>query len=557
MRKNINKVSGILILSLVFILSFSFANAQTPPGFLTRQLDEGARGEDVRLLQQILASDPTIYPENLVTGYFGPLTARAVRAFQERNGIDTVGRVGPRTLSKVNEFIGGGSVTSATLAPASTDQISPTNESSVTPPVSDTSNEAEVIISFVNMPGRAEEALVRTVGGVVGRTYRTVPAIAARVPQQALLGLSRNPNIRSIEPDVRVRIHDLELDNTWGVKRVGAGTVHSTGNTGATVRVAVIDTGIDYNHPELRESYAGGYNFVANTNNPFDDHGHGTHVAGTIASAKDGVGVVGTAPDVRIYALKVLDANGSGRASDLIAAIEWALDNGIAITNNSYGSDTNLGSTVSAAFRNAETQGILHVAAAGNSGTCAGGEDSVSYPAKYDAVIAVGVINKSDSRTCFSSTGPALELVSPGVSINSTRVGGGYIEYTGTSMGAPHVSGSAALVMAAGIADSNNNGRINDEVRSFLRMTAYDLGPSGFDYFYGYGLVQPDTAISTALSGSLEPEDEETDTANDKTTSEQNQLITPPFTLPLPHLNLPAPALQFIPSWVPGLRRMR
>jgi subtilisin len=354
----------------------------------------------------------------------------------------------------------------------------------------------DVLIAFRNLPGAAEEALVRAAGGEVKHTFRIVHAIAARLPEHAVDALRRNPRISIVEPDVRMFAVDAELDNTWGVKRIGAGEPHAGGFRGNGVKVAVIDSGIDYNHPDLAANYAGGYDFVNNDADPFDDNQHGTHVAGTIAARDDDAGVIGVAPEARLYALKVLGANGSGSFSDVIAALQWAVDNGIQVTNMSFGSSQDPGSLVRNAFDNAAAAGILHIAAAGNSGTCTGTGENMLFPARYASVVAVAAVNSSDARPCFSSTGVDVELAAPGVGVNSTIPGGGYAAFNGTSMASPHVAGTAALVVGAGVADLNSNGRVNDEVRQILIDTAQDLGPAGRDTFYGHGLVNAAAAVT-------------------------------------------------------------
>lgn len=355
----------------------------------------------------------------------------------------------------------------------------------------------KVLIGFANQPGPAAEALVRGAGGSIKYTYNLVPSIAATIPQAAVNGLLRNPLVTVIEPDITVYAvdaYDTELNNTWGVKRIGAGTVHSGGNLGAAVKVAVIDSGVYYTHSDLAANYAGGYDFVNGDSDPMDDNGHGTHVAGTIAAVRNGVGVVGVAPAVKIYALKVLGAGGGGSYSDVIAALQWAVGNGIQVTNNSYGSSGDPGTQVKAAFDKAYyTYGVLHVAAAGNSGKENVNFNNVIYPARWDSVIAVAATDSSDQRASFSSTGPAVELAAPGVSINSTRVGGGYVAYSGTSMASPHVAGTAALVIASGPTT-------NTAVRQKLADTATDLGSKGRDNIYGYGLVNAALAAPAPVS---------------------------------------------------------
>jgi subtilisin len=367
----------------------------------------------------------------------------------------------------------------------------------------------DVIIAFRTAPGAVDEAFVQGVGGRISHRYTIVPAIAASLPAPALAALAANPRVERIEPDGRVfaiGVVDFaaELANTWGVERIGAGTVHSQGETGGTgsVRVAVIDSGIDCNHPDLsgRCDASLGYDFVNEDDVPADDNGHGTHVAGTIAAIRDGAGVVGVAPDVLLVGLKVLDENGSGSFSDVIAAVDLAAANAIQVTNNSYGSGSNPGVTVEQAFANAAAAGVLHIAAAGNSGNCGGKGDRVGYPAHYSSVVAVAATTQSDARPCFSSTGPDVELAAPGVSINSTVPGGGYASFNGTSMASPHVAGVAALVFSVGASDTNGTGGAADEVRGILQATAEDLGAGGRDEHFGYGLVAAVAAVGTITS---------------------------------------------------------
>ena len=347
-----------------------------------------------------------------------------------------------------------------------------------------------VIIAFHQQPGLREQALVRSAGGSVRHTYHLVPAIAASLPAPAVAALGKNPAIARIEPDVE--IFALEDSYPWGITQIGADTVHSGGNTGSGIKVAIIDTGVDYNHPDLAGRYAGGYDFVNDDTNPMDDNNHGTHVAGTIAAVINEAGIIGVAPDVSVYALKVLNRRGSGNFGDVIAALEWCVDNGIQITNNSFGSSTDPGITVRQAYDNAYTADILHVASAGNSGTIDGSGDTVGYPAKYDSVIAVAATDSSNLRASFSSTGPDVELAAPGSGILSTVRNGGYATYSGTSMASPHVAGTAALVIAAGITGPA-------AIRSQLQETADDLGASGRDSWYGFGLVDADGAAGTGL----------------------------------------------------------
>jgi len=368
------------------------------------------------------------------------------------------------------------------------------------------------------MPGPAERELVRGVGGKIRYTYHIIPTIAAAIPEQAIPGLKANPKVIHVHLDGRVYALDAELNNSWGVDRIDAEVVHEALNKGSGVKVAIIDTGIDYYHEDLDGNYWGGYDFVHSDDDPMDDNGHGTHVAGITAAEDNGIGVVGVAPEADLYALKVLDANGAGFWSDVIAAIEWSmgyeldLDDDETIDTKGVKVDVvnmSLGGPGSddleAACQAAYDAGLLLVAAAGNSGNPPGRADNIIAPASYESVIAVAATDKDDTRARWSSTGPDLELSAPGVEIYSTYLGGDYETHSGTSMASPHVAGTAALVIASGITDANGDGFINDDVRLCLQQTADDLGTTGWDPQYGYGLVDAEQAALETEDGNNLP----------------------------------------------------
>jgi subtilisin family serine protease len=345
---------------------------------------------------------------------------------------------------------------------------------------------------------------VQRAGGRIKYSYNLVPAMAASLPANAVAGLANNPRIEIIEPDFIATInradpdYAAELNNVWGVKKIGAGDAHnlSPSEQGQGVNVAVIDTGINYNHPDLAGSVIDQWDFVNNDGDAMDDQGHGTHVAGTIAAHRDGVGAVGVAPAANLFAVKVLDQNGSGSYSNIIAGVEWATAHGAKVTNNSYGGGGN-SLTLEAAFRNAAAAGVVSVAAAGNSGTCTGNTDTVGYPGKYNSVIAVAATDINDARPCFSSTGPAVQIAAPGVNIFSTVKSGEYEGgWSGTSMATPHVAGVAALLYGKGVVNSNASAWINDEIRNVLMLTALDLGTAGRDVKFGFGRVRVMEALN-------------------------------------------------------------
>jgi len=281
----------------------------------------------------------------------------------------------------------------------------------------------------------------------------------------------------------------------------------------------VIDSGVNAEHLDLHNDNNPilGWDFVDIDDDPTDVYGHGTHVAGTIRAedndngavnltSGDRYGVVGVAPACDLYALRVLDDNGYGYASWLIAAMEWAIVNKVEVANLSLGWDRDPGVTVRDVFDRAESAGMVVVAAAGNSGNPPGRGDNVIYPAKYASVIAVAATDSNDQRASFSSTGEAVEISAPGVSVLSTWNDGDspynpqpmcraindcYKYGSGTSMASPHVAGVAALIIASGVSD-------NDEVRQILTSTADDLGSPGLDPQYGYGLVNAAAAVGAS-----------------------------------------------------------
>ncbi|MBE0516141.1 MAG: S8 family serine peptidase [Methanophagales archaeon] len=317
-----------------------------------------------------------------------------------------------------------------------------------------------------------------------------VNAIAVKATPEVLEELVQRPEVKLVEPDYKVKALGDTLP--WGVARINAelvwnGTKGGTDvvaarNAGQGINVSILDTGIDHTHPDLADNYKGGYDFVNTDDDPMDDHGHGTHCAGIVAAVDNDEGVIGTAPEVSLYGVKVLNNSGIGYTSDLIRGIEWSVNNGMQIISMSVGTE-NYSAPLHTACNTAYNAGLLLVAAAGNDN-----EYGIDYPAAYETVIAVGAIDQSDARCDYpgwwgSDWGPELELTAPGVDIYSTYLGGTYAINHGTSMACPHVTGAAALVWRA-YPDYSNT-----QIRERLQETAEDLGAPGRDDWYGYGLV--------------------------------------------------------------------
>ena len=329
-----------------------------------------------------------------------------------------------------------------------------------------------VLIGLANEEGKAA---VVAAGGQIVREFDFISAVQVKLPKVAVERMAQAKGIRYIEPDCEAIAFAQTIP--WGIGRVNAPQVHSAGYLGSGIKVAILDTGILTNHEDLY--VYGGYD-TTGTGSYNDDNGHGTHVAGTIAARYNSVGVLGAAPSARLYAVKILDASGYGSYSNIIAGIQWAINNGMKVINMSLGGSydsTALQDACDAAYN----AGILLVAAAGNEGTSSGTTECISYPARYSSVMAVGSITASNVRSSFSSTGSTLEIMAPGSSIYSTTYNGRYGTMSGTSMACPHVAGVAALVWSV------KPSLTNVQLRAFLNYTANDMWND--PWRYGNGLV--------------------------------------------------------------------
>ena len=348
-----------------------------------------------------------------------------------------------------------------------------------------------------------------------GTSFALVRFDPARDVSKVAAALTAEPAIVSAEPNYYRYAHfspnDPYYSYQWHFPLIQMNQAWDL-STGQGVIVAVLDTGVayeDYQNYKQAPDLAGttfvpGYDFINDDPHPNDDHSHGTHVTGTIAqTTNNGLGVAGIAFHAKIMPLKVLDASGTGSSWDLAQALRWAADHGAQVANMSLGSP-NSSSVELDAVNYAYSKGVTLVASSGNDGV-----GSVSYPAAYDHVIAVGAVRYDEQRTSYSNYGNALDLVAPGGS-SLDQNGDGYADgvlqqtfnpnthdptdfhyyfFQGTSMAAPHVSGVAALLIAKGIATTP------DQVRAVLTSTAKDLGSPGWDPYYGYGLVQAAAAL--------------------------------------------------------------
>ncbi|MDQ6963776.1 MAG: S8 family serine peptidase, partial [Mariprofundales bacterium] len=264
-----------------------------------------------------------------------------------------------------------------------------------------------------------------------------------------------------------------------------------------------MDTGVDANHSDLDDlddnpatddsKVIGWVDYVNNNPTPYDDNGHGTHVAGTISGTGAGGTRTGVAPGTQLLAAKALDSNGAGILSDSILAFQWAVDNGADIISFSVSGGT--GEAWETTIENVLAAGVTVIAAAGN---YENGNETIGCPACLNDTIAVGATDSNDNIAWFSIQGPVTyngstyikpDVSAPGVSITSTWPGGGYVSMSGTSMATPHVSGTAALMLQA------NTSLTPQNIKQILEDTAVDLGDAGKDNTYGAGRINAYAAV--------------------------------------------------------------
>jgi serine protease len=273
---------------------------------------------------------------------------------------------------------------------------------------------------------------------------------------------------------------------------------------GEGVIVAVIDTGVSRVKDLAQTEFVPGWNFVDNNDKADDDHGHGTHVAGTIAqSTHNGVGVTGVAYKAKIMPIKVLSAQGSGTVAGIGEGIRWAADHGAKVINMSLGGRMS-SPVLGKAVKYAHDKGVTVVCAAGNDG-----RGRVSYPAAYPGAIAVAATQKDEATTFYSNWGKQIDIAAPGGNTRNDATGGvlqntlyagkdDYFFFMGTSMASPHVAGVAALVVGAGVSDP-------DKVEQFLKDTArqpkVDATPPDYAEHYGAGIIDAAAAVRKAQLG--------------------------------------------------------
>lgn len=296
---------------------------------------------------------------------------------------------------------------------------------------------------------RSARADARAAGAQVTHTYSTVlDGFAARLSPQALRGLRNNPNVAYIEADREVRVSETQSPATWGIDRIDQRDLplnnsYTFNQSGAGVTAYILDTGVRLAHSEFSGRAVSGYTAIADGRGVDDCNGHGTHVAGTVGGETYGV-----AQDVRLVAVRVLDCNGSGSNSGVIAGVDWVTQNHAAgapaVANMSLGGGVS--SALDTAVSNSIADGVTYALAAGND---YGANACNSSPSRVAAGLTIGSTTSTDARSDFSNIGSCLDMFAPGSNITSAWISSNTSTNTisGTSMATPHVAGAAALYL--------------------------------------------------------------------------------------------------------------
>jgi thermitase len=352
----------------------------------------------------------------------------------------------------------------------------------------------EYVLHYTPGTSAAEvKALVAASGGIIVGQIPELNAVAVRIPQRAAVSiLSAAPEILSLEPNpvrkIAVTPNDPNRSSQWGLNAIHVYDAWDA-SLGTGQIVAILDTGSDLDHPDLAAHLQPGYDFVDGDGVPapdpaFANQWHGTHVNG-IANAvtNNGTGIAGVAWDARTLPVRIIDEGGAS-SFNIASGIVYATDHGAKVINLSLGGPGWV-KIERDAVNYAAAHGVIVVAAAGNDG------DAIPfYPASYDHVISVASTTSDNGRSSFSNYGTYIDVAAPGSSIYSTLYDNAYGTASGTSMAAPHVAGAAALVRSAGHAATA------EDVTEALLCSAFDLGAGGWDPYFGWGLVQADSAVN-------------------------------------------------------------
>lgn len=355
--------------------------------------------------------------------------------------------------------------------------------------------EHEVVVRFSPRPDeKTIQNMLKECNGVIKRDSRGSMIIKSKTKstRELMKYFAEHPASIYAEPNYLLLPNRRPNDEyyqeyQWNLPMIGMEQGWEITRGSNKVIVAVVDTGVDLKHPDFAGKLVTGYNVLEDNDNPQDDNGHGTHVAGVIAATTNNrSGIAGMSWHSKIMPIKAIGADGAGSAFDIAQGIIWATDNGARVINLSVGNYTS-----SAALKEACTyayeRNVALIAATGNDAT-----DQPGYPAAYPEVMGVSAVDHNGDRADFSNYGDYVDVVAPGVDIPSTYVYNDYAALSGTSMACPHVAGLASLIISLQPTISN------DKVYSIIRKTADDLGDTGKDALYGHGLINVNQAVQAA-----------------------------------------------------------
>lgn len=305
--------------------------------------------------------------------------------------------------------------------------------------------------------------------------------------------LKRRKDVEYVEPDFycepvgqSTEPNDPQINSQWQIKNINLQGAWSINHGSPNIIVAVLDSGCDPNHEDLKDKYVSGYNFIDNNTNTADVYGHGTAVAGCVApSTNNGVGIAGTAYNCKIMPIRVSDSTGYAYWSTMATALQYAANNGCKVANASFrcGEST----TVQNAAKYLNSKGGVFVCSAGNQATLV---TSINFP----EIIVVGATDSVNNLASFSNTGTVIDVVAPGVNVFTTTNGGSYGYWSGTSFSSPITAGVCALML------STNPSLTPNQVLSILQGTAIDLGDPGPDQKFGYGLINAQKALENTTN---------------------------------------------------------
>jgi thermitase len=310
-----------------------------------------------------------------------------------------------------------------------------------------------------------------------------------------------NPNVEYVEPNFILMQNQVTLPNDllykenyqWNLPVIGTEEGWSITRGEENIEIAIVDTGVDLDHPELRNRLVKGYNVLDENDEPNDDNGHGTHVAGIIASETNNQeGVAGMTWFNKIMPVKAMGAKGYGTTFDIAKGIVWAVDHGADVINLSLG-NYQPSKVLEEAVQYAYSRNVVMVSAAGNDGS-----NQPTYPSAFPEVISVAAVDYDGRRASFSNYGEYIDIAAPGVYIPSTYYNSQYAALSGTSMAAPHVAGLAALIKSA------NPELSNTQIVNIIKRSAIDLGEKGKDNDFGSGLIDVNSALQEASSNNPE-----------------------------------------------------